>query len=92
MKLDTQGKSVAILRAIEQRLQDQSVQCHMATELKRPVIGFDPDVWGANTWTVWAGDNHTHVGYPDGSFEQLVDSLYDLLCEKKGLSWYEKFE
>ena len=87
MKRDTQRKAVELLQAIEQKLREKSEDVMSREELERPVIGFDPDVWGDNTWTIWAGDSHTHVGIPDGSFEDLVNNLHSLLCKGQGLSW-----
>jgi hypothetical protein len=86
MKRDTQRKAVEILQAIESLLQKKQEVLDSEVQL-RPVIGFDPDCWGDNNWTVWSGDSHTHVGVPGGSFENLVDNLHSLLCERRGLSW-----
>lgn len=51
-------------------------------------IGFEKD-FGTWTMTVTKGKMHTHVGIPgkDGSFDILVDNLYDLLIKGAGLSW-----
>lgn len=42
------------------------------------------------TATIHVGGKHTHVGIPgkeDGSWEQFVDNLYDVLHGGPGLSW-----
>lgn len=54
-----------------------------------PVISFCQD-WGDNSLTVQVRDmGHTHIGSPDSeaTFERLVDDLYDLLIEQRGLSF-----
>ena len=43
--------------------------------------------WGGNTLTIHVSDRHTHVGTPDGTSEELIDQLYALLIEGRGLSW-----
>jgi hypothetical protein len=51
-------------------------------------IRFSPD-WGGNSVTVeiaGRGQGHTHVGDPDFTDKQFVDSLYDLLVKGRGLS------
>lgn len=45
------------------------------------------DLFGVNTLTIYKGDDHTHVGNPDGTWDQLIDNLYDQLVKGKGLSW-----
>lgn len=58
-----------------------------ADEQERPV-GLVTD-FGDFTATVVARDSHTHVGIPgdDGSWEQFVSNLYDVLHGGPGLSW-----
>lgn len=54
-----------------------------------PVISFSQD-WGGNSLTiVIAGKGHTHVGNlaDETTFEQLVESIHDLLCKGRGLSF-----
>jgi hypothetical protein len=72
----TQEKSEAILRKLVE----------LANEGKS--IGFEKD-FGNWTMTVTKDKMHTHVGIPgkDGSFDILVNNLYDLLIKGKGLSW-----
>lgn len=53
---------------------------------KDGVVAFEDD-FGGNTLTVIAGQGHTHVGVPDGSFELLVENLYNTLHGGPGLSW-----
>lgn len=43
--------------------------------------------FGNNTLTIYVDKQHSHVGVPGGSFEQMVDNLHGLLCEGRGLSW-----
>jgi hypothetical protein len=52
-------------------------------------VSFETD-WGGNTLTVFVGNAHTHVGTPDGTEDQLVDQLYELLINGRGLSWHEQ--
>ena len=51
-----------------------------------PVVGFGPD-WGGNSMTVYWGDTHTHIGLPECTLEQLINQMYNLMCEGGGLSW-----
>jgi hypothetical protein len=76
VQLTTQEKSEAILRKLVE----------LANEGKP--IGFEKD-FGNWTMTVTKGKMHTHVGIPgkDGSFDILVNNLYDLLIKGEGLSW-----
>lgn len=54
------------------------------------LIAFEED-FGENTLTILVGTGdqlqHTHIGFPECSFEQLVDSLHNLLIKKAGLNW-----
>lgn len=43
--------------------------------------------WGKWTATVQVDNMHTHIGVPDGNFDTFVDSVYETLCENRGLSW-----
>jgi len=75
--LDRESKADAILRAIRDR-------CNAGS-----TVSFEED-WGNNTLTVNVDGSHTHVGIPgkeDGSFDQLVDNLYNVLHGGPGLSW-----
>lgn len=49
-------------------------------------VSFEMDM-GGNTITVFIDDRHSHCGVPDGSFDELIESLHDLLVEKRGLSF-----
>ena len=56
-------------------------------------VTFSED-WGKNTLTVtldlmtrYEDNKHTHCGTPEGTFDELVNSLYNLLVKGKGLSW-----
>jgi hypothetical protein len=49
-------------------------------------VGFRHD-FGDNTLTIYVNGNHTHVGTPGGTFEELIDQLHNLLINGKGLSW-----
>ena len=55
------------------------------TNLGQPVLFHDD--FGGHTLTVLVGKSHTHCGVPDGSFNQLVDSLHATLTGGPGLSW-----
>jgi len=56
----------------------------IANEGKHFIINED---FGGNTLTIAVNDKHTHCGTPNGTFEQLVESLHQTLIERKGLSW-----
>jgi hypothetical protein len=43
--------------------------------------------FGGNTLTVCVGQEHTHVGVPDGDWPLLVDQLYDSLHGGPGMAW-----
>lgn len=49
-------------------------------------VAFTED-WGGNTLTIHIDDAHSHVGVPDGSFDDLLESLYQLLVKGCGLSF-----
>lgn len=51
-------------------------------------VAFETDMYNW-TATIMKGELHTHVGIPgkDGSFDLLVNNLYDLLINGQGLSW-----
>jgi len=77
--LDRETKADAILRAIRDRCNEGSI------------ITFEKD-WGDNTLTINIDKSHTHVGIPgkdDGSLDQLVDNLYNVLYGGPGLSWVQ---
>lgn len=84
---DTSKKCEEILRAISHECTAQFEKREESESVFPPVFVFEPDAWGENTLTVWKNGSHTHVGVPDGSFEQLVDSLHNLLVNGNGLSW-----
>lgn len=49
--------------------------------------------WGGGSATVEIGGRgHSHVGVPDGSEDQFIDSLHAMLCEGRGLSFAEGSE
>lgn len=76
-KRDTEKKCEAVLRLI------------VEIANKKGYIGFEED-FGGNTLTIVVKEmGHTHVGYPDASFEDLVDGLYNSLSGGPGLSWAE---
>ena len=51
-------------------------------EQDKPVIAFAKD-WGGNSLTVQIPRiGHYHIGFDDGSFENLVDDLYRLFVKK----------
>lgn len=81
--MTTDEKSTAILRKFVEICNNQAGEDPMG-----PVITIGPD-WGGFALTIAIGDSHTHVGNSDreGTFENLVDKLYALLYEGKGLSW-----
>lgn len=67
----------------------------VADEAAGPSITFSParrgHNWGKNSATVEiAGHGHTHVGDPDDTDDQFVDSLYALLCQGQGLSFAKR--
>lgn len=75
--MTTAEKSEAILREIVRR-------CNEAPDGDN-TIGFGPDCWGGNTLTIFMEDSHTHAGCPGESFEVLVNNLYNMLVNGKGL-------
>lgn len=77
--MNTQQKCVKILKRIVELNQDIN---------DKTGILFTPD-WAGNSLTVEFKGGHTHCGNPEGNFKQLIDSLYNMLCEKKGLSLVE---
>ncbi len=60
----------------------------LANEGKPVTVSQD---FGDFTATIEVGGNHTHIGVPaaDGSWELLVDNLYNSLHSGPGLSWAE---
>lgn len=54
---------------------------------KGHVITFEADIYGENTLTLYIDNLHTHCGVPGGSFDDLVESLYELLVNGRGLSF-----
>lgn len=38
-------------------------------------------------WLDKPTSEHSHVGYPGATDEQLINNLYELLCNDTGLSW-----
>ena len=49
-------------------------------------ITFAPD-WAGNSLTIQTNDGHSHCGQPEGSFDDLITSIHDLLCKGRGLSF-----
>ncbi len=79
---ETQKKCEEILRSMLQT-------CNDSPDHKGgPLVGFSPD-WGGHSLTVWVRNSHSHVGNvsEDGTFEELIDQLHDLLLKGRGLSW-----
>jgi hypothetical protein len=77
--ITTPEKCEAILREIVKR-------CNNSQETTEATVGFGPDAWGGNALTVYLDGSHTHVGYEEAPFDLLINNLYDLLIEGKGLS------
>lgn len=81
--MTTAEKCEAILRNIVKRCNDAEAKNPTA-----PAIAFGPD-WGGNALTIYFGaemQDHTHVGWGEGTFEKLIDGVHDLLIEGQGLS------
>jgi hypothetical protein len=81
--MTTAEKCEEIFRNIVER-------CNKANEENptAPAIAFGPD-WGGNALTIYFGakmEDHTHVGWGEGTFEKLIDGVHALLLEGKGLS------
>ncbi len=55
------------------------------------VISFVRD-WGDNSLTINIDGSHTHCGDPKSSFENLIDDIYNVLIEKRGLTWSKQNE
>ena len=49
-------------------------------------VSFQTD-WAGNSLTVSTDAGHSHCGYPDGSFDELITDVYNLLCKGRGLSF-----
>ena len=47
-------------------------------------IRFEEDT-GEGTIILYIGRSHTHCGFPDATYEELMESLYSVLVEGKGL-------
>ena len=75
--MDTKQKCFSIFKKIVELNQDIN---------DRQGISFTPD-WAGNSLTIEAKGLHSHCGDPDGDFDQLINSLYNLLCKGKGLSF-----
>lgn len=74
-KRDTEKKCEALLRLI---VELANTKGHVTLE----------EDFGGNTLTIIVNEmGHTHVGSPGGSFEDLVDGLYNSLSGGPGLSW-----
>jgi len=81
--MTTAEKCEEILKNIVKRCNEAEAESPTA-----PAIAFGPD-WGGNALTIYFGaklEDHTHVGWSEASFEKLIDGVYDLLLEGKGLS------
>jgi len=50
-------------------------------------VTFEDD-WGGNSLTVSIDGNHTHVGLPEGTFEDLLEQLKNVLAGGPGLSFH----
>lgn len=53
---------------------------------KQVVVGLGSD-FGGNSLTIFVNNAHTHVGDSSGTWDSLVDSLYNSLHGGPGLSW-----
>lgn len=74
--MTTKGKCEAILKEVLRRCNEEDAR-----------VSFEGDL-GGNTLTVLHDQSHTHVGVCDGSWDALVDSLYQTLGGGPGLSWH----
>lgn len=85
--MTTADKCEAIIKNIVERCNDDKSEGGGSGSGKK-VVSFAAD-WGGNSLTLYIGDDHTHVGAPNGDypFESLVDQLYDQFLEGKGLSF-----
>jgi hypothetical protein len=79
--MNTQEKCEAILQNIVKRCNEDG-----DAGSGKPVVSFAPD-WGGNSLTLYIGEDHTHVGHPESTFDNLIDRLYAQLLEGKGLSF-----
>lgn len=58
---------------------------------KQPMISFSQD-WGGDSLTVEiAGQGHSHIGdmSGEGTFDGLIDDLYNMLIHSRGLSFVQ---
>lgn len=60
---------------------------HAMLDPTAPVIQIGPD-WGGNALTFYIGEDHLHFGMQGGTFEQMIDSMYNVLSST-GASWME---
>ena len=81
--MTTEEKCAEIIKKIVEVSNEKYKTTHDPVSV---AISFGPD-WGGNALTIFCGDMHSHVGDRRGSFDELVDSLYNLLINRKGLSW-----
>ena len=79
--MTTQERCEAILRKM----------IELANEGTGVAIDADMGDWTATVWKIsQEGREHTHIGSPgfDGSFEDTIENLYNVLHGGPGLSWH----
>ena len=76
-KKSTAEKCEAILRKIVEIVHKEDVDATLQA-----------DMWGENTLTFFLNNSHTHFGYPDCTFEEMIEDMHGNLCNGRGLSWH----
>lgn len=76
--IKTDGKFRCKEREILQAIRDACNACDQVT--------FSAD-WGGNSLIIHSDDKHTHCGFPEATYDQLINDLHDVLVEGRGLSW-----
>jgi hypothetical protein len=76
MDVSSEKKCVEILQFI--------IEICNENKTSDPVISFGAD-WGGNSLIIHLMDKgHSRAGRPEGSFEELVDEIHDLLNQARG--------
>lgn len=75
--MTTEEKASAILRAITEQTREED------TEFS---LGWDLDVWSMTVTFPDGSRSHVGAPEPEGTFDVMVDHLYELICNGRGLS------
>jgi hypothetical protein len=50
-------------------------------------VTISQDWYGENSATVAIGDSHTHVGWQEATFDDMIEGMYNALHDGPGLSF-----